>query len=73
MTSIYTEEESLVQQASTTYTTNEFSMIATAAHHFGAHYDRIKNYINGYISRTNQQLTNLLLSTVEEEGLLIWL
>ena len=71
MTSMYAKEESLVQQASAAYTANEFATIAAAARHFGAHYDRVKNRVNGRISRTNRQLTNLLLSTVEEEGLLI--
>ena len=73
MTSTYTEEESLVQQASAADTANKFATIAAAARHFGAHYDRVKNRINRRVSRTNRQLTNLLLSTVEEEGLLIWL
>ena len=71
MTSTYAEEESLVQQASATYTANEFAIIAAAARHFGVYYDRVKNYINGGVSRTNRQLTNLILSIVEEEGLLI--
>ena len=71
MTSTYAEEESLVQQASAAYTANEFATIAAAARHFGAHYDRAKNRVNGRVSRTNRQPTNLLLSTVEEEGLLI--
>ena len=73
MTSTYAKEESLVQQASAAYTANEFATIATAACHFGAHYNRIKNHVNGRILCTNQQPTNLLLFTIEEEGLLIWL
>ena len=71
MTSMYAKEESLVQQASAAYTANKFATIAAATRHFGAHYNRVKNYVNGRILRTNQQPTNLLLSTVEEEGLLI--
>ena len=71
MTSTYTEEESLVQQASAAYTTNEFTIITAATRHFGAYYNRVKNYINRHVSRTNRQPTNLLFSTVEEEGLLI--
>ena len=70
---MYAKEESLVQQASAAYTANEFATIAAAVRHFGAYHDRVKNHINGRISRTNWQPTNLLLSTVEEEGLLIWL
>lgn len=73
MTSTYAEEESLVQQASTAYTANEFAAIAAATRHFGAHYERVKNRVNGRVSRTNRQQTDLILSTVEEEGLLIWL
>ena len=53
MTSTYVKEESLVQQASAAYTANEFATIAAAARHFSTHYDRVKNYINGRISRTN--------------------
>jgi len=53
MTSIYTEEESLVQQASAAYTANKFTTIAAAARHFGTHYDRVKNCVNGHVSRTN--------------------
>jgi hypothetical protein len=73
MTSTYAEEESLVQQASAAYTANEFATIAAAVRHFGACYDRVKNRVNGCVSRSNRPPTNLLLSTVEEEGLLIWL
>jgi hypothetical protein len=73
MTSIYAEEESLVQQASAAYTANEFTTIAAAARHFGTRYDCVKNRINGCVSYSNRQPTNLLLSTVEEEGFLIWL
>ena len=73
MTSIYVKEESLVQQASAAYTANKFATIASAICHFSIHYNRVKNYINKYISRINQQLTNLLLSIVKVEGLLIWL
>ena len=53
MTSTYAEEESLVQQASAAYTANEFATITAAVRHFGAYYDRVKNHINGRISRTN--------------------
>ena len=70
---MYAKEESLVQQAFATYTTNKFATIAAATRHFSAHYNRVKNCINGRVSCTNRQLTNLLLFTVEEEGLLIWL
>jgi len=53
MTSTYAEQESLVQQAFTAYTANEFTITTAAARHFGAHYNRIKNYVNGRVSRTN--------------------
>ena len=53
MTSMYAKEESLVQQASAAYTANEFATIAAAACYFGAHYDRVKNRVNGRILRTN--------------------
>ena len=53
MTSIYVKKESLVQQAFAAYTANKFTTIAAAACHFGAHYDRVKNCVNGCISRTN--------------------
>ena len=44
---MYTKEENLVQQASAAYTANEFATIAATAHHFGIHYDRVKNCVNG--------------------------
>ena len=70
---MYAKEEILVQQASAAYTANKFATIAAATRHFGTHYNRVKNHINRCISRINQQPTNLLLSTVKEEGLLIQL
>ncbi|XTI95585.1 hypothetical protein V2W45_1324565 [Cenococcum geophilum] len=68
MTSDPLEDDAKVQKAFAAYTAHEFP---SAARHFHAKYNRVKNRVNGLPTQPGLPAYNLLLTPHKEKALLI--